>query len=182
MDKQVGIIGASHVGRHLVELLRPFALTTVVTDPFLTGDEADRLGVRRVELDELMRTCDVVSVHAPDLPSTRGMIGESELAKLRDGATLINTARPALVDADALDAELRTGRISAVLDVTDPEPLPFDAPLLGIAGAFVTPHIAGSGGTELARLADLAIDEVSRFANGDPPRHPVVESDIGRIA
>jgi phosphoglycerate dehydrogenase-like enzyme len=182
VDKQVGIIGASHVGRHLIELLRPFTLIAVVTDPFLTENEARRLGVRSVELEELLRTSDIVTIHAPDLPTTRGMIGAPELAQLRDGVTLINTARPALVDDEALAAELATGRITAVLDVTEPEPLPPGAPLLSLPGAFVTPHIAGSGGTELARLADHAIDEIERFSRGDPLLSPVTEGDAGRIA
>ena len=133
VDKQVGIIGASHVGRHLIELLRPFALTVVVSDPFLTEADADRLGVRAVELDELLSTSDIVTVHAPDLPTTRGMIGATELSRLRNGATLINTARPALIDQEALAAEVETGRISAVLDVTDPEPLPPESPILASA-------------------------------------------------
>jgi phosphoglycerate dehydrogenase-like enzyme len=180
--KRVGLVGASLVGRRVVELLRPFDLDVAVSDPFLTDEEAERLGVTAVGLDDLFATSDVVSIHAPDLPSTRHLVGAAPLALLRDGATLINTARPALVDQDALERELATGRISAVLDVTDPEPLPSDHPLLGLANAFVTPHVAGAQGSELVRLADLAITEIERFAAGEPPLHPVTEADLGRIA
>ena len=180
--KRIGLIGASLVGRRVIELLRPFDLDVVVADPYLDDDEATRLGVVRLELEELVATSDVVSVHAPDLPSTRNLIGAPQLASMRDGATLINTARGAIVDTHALVDALRDGRISAVLDVTDPEPLPGGHPLLVMPNAFVTPHVAGALGSELGRLADLAVTEVERYAAGLPPLHPVRETDLERIA
>ena len=182
VGKRVGVIGASLVGRRLIELLAPFELEVVVSDPYLSDGEAERLGVRRVELAELVATSDVVTVHAPDLPSTRHLVGAAELAAMADGTTLINTARGALVDTDALVAHLRTGRLSAVLDVTDPEPLPVGHELLQLPNAFVTPHVAGALGSELGRLADLAVTEVERFAAGEPPLHPVHAADLDRIA
>ena len=180
--KRIGLVGASHVGRVVIDLLRPYRCTVVVADPYLTDEGAAALGVTRVGLDELLATCDVVSLHAPALPETAGMIGAAELARMLDGATLINTARGTLVDHDALVAELRTGRLTAVLDVTDPEPLPADHPLLHLPTCVVTPHLAGSQGTELSRQAELVIEEIRRFAAGEPPLHPVVEADLGRVA
>jgi phosphoglycerate dehydrogenase-like enzyme len=182
VDKRVGLIGASLVGRRVIELLRPFDLEVVVADPYLESSEAARLGVTKVELDDLMATSDVVSVHAPDLPSTRHLVGAEQLAAMRDGATLVNTARGAIVDTDALVEALQDGRLSAVLDVTDPEPLPPDHPLLAMPNAFVTPHVAGAQGSELGRLADLAITEIERFVAGEPPLHPVREADLERLA
>jgi phosphoglycerate dehydrogenase-like enzyme len=180
--KRIGLVGASHVGRAVVGLLAPFRCEVVVADPFLTTESARELGVCLVDLDTLLATSDVVSLHAPALPSTERMLGAAELARMIDGATLINTARGQLVDHDALVDELRTGRISAVLDVTDPEPLPAGHPLLGLPNCVVTPHLAGSQGTELSRLAELVIEEIRRFAAGEPPLHPVRAADIGRIA
>jgi phosphoglycerate dehydrogenase-like enzyme len=180
--KRIGLVGASHVGRAVIELLRPYHCTVAVADPFLTATEADRLGVVRVELDELLATSDVVSLHAPALPATEGLIGTAQLAAMMDGATLVNTARGVLVDHDALAAELATGRISAVLDVTEPEPLPAEHPLLHLPTCVVTPHLAGSQGTELSRQAELVIDEIRRFAAGEPPRFPVAPSDLERVA
>ena len=177
--KQVGIIGASHVGRPLLELLRPFDLTVVVADPYVRQSDLD---VPLVELDELLATSDVVSLHAPDLPSTRGMLGAAQLARMKDGATFVNTARGALVDTAALEVELATGRISAVLDVTDPEPLPPSSPLWSLPNVYLTPHVAGAQGSELSRLADLAIEEVERYAAGLPPRFEVRAADWDRIA
>lgn len=181
--KRIGIVGASHVGRLVIERLRPYDLTIAVYDPYLSASESDALGVEHVaDLDDLCATVDVLSIHAPDVESTRGMIGAAQLAKLRDHAVVINTARPALIDQDALLRELRTGRISAILDVADPDPLPVDHPLLALPNAFVTPHIAGSLGTELHRMADHAVAEVERYARGEPPRAPVRRADIDRIA
>ena len=101
---------------------------------------------------------------------------------LPDGATVLNTARPALVDQDALVAELTAGRLAAVLDVTEPDPLPPGHPLLALPNAFVTPHVAGAMGNELVRLSELAVTEVERFVAGEPPLHPVVAADLDRIA
>jgi phosphoglycerate dehydrogenase-like enzyme len=92
---------------------------------------------------------------------------------MRDGATLINTARGGLVDHVALEREVLSGRLRAVLDVTTPEPLPADSPLWDCDGVLLTPHVAGSKGNELRRLADAAAAEVQRWAAGQPFAHPV---------
>jgi phosphoglycerate dehydrogenase-like enzyme len=180
--KTVGIVGASRIGRRVIELLRPFQLDVLVSDPYLDADAARRLGVDRRELDELLAASDVVSLHAPALPSTRHMIDARRLALLRDGATLINTARGSLVDQDALVAELASGRIDAVLDVTEPEVLPPDSPLYELPNVVLTPHIAGALGVELRRLGDAAIDEIERYAAGEPFAHQVTAGDLDRIA
>jgi phosphoglycerate dehydrogenase-like enzyme len=180
--KRIGIVGASHVGRCVIELLAPYRFEVVVADPFLDAAGAESLGARLVDMDELLATSDVVSLHAPALPETRHMIGAAQLASMMDGAVLVNTARGSLVDHDALTAEVASRRITAVLDVTEPEPLPTDHPLLSLPGTWVTPHLAGSEGTEVSRLAELVLDEIERFCTGRPPLHPVREQDLGVIA
>jgi phosphoglycerate dehydrogenase-like enzyme len=182
VGKRVGLIGASRVGRRVIALLEPFDLEIVVADPHLSPAEAEALGVTLVDLPTLLRTCAIVSVHAPELPSTHHLLGATELALVQDGATLVNTARGSLVDTEALVVELASGRISAVLDVTDPEPLPGDHPLLSLPNAFVTPHVAGALGSELGRLTEAALQEVERHAAGLPPRHEVRCADMERIA
>jgi phosphoglycerate dehydrogenase-like enzyme len=181
-DKLVGIVGASRIGRRVIELLRPFELDVLVSDPYLEADAAARLGVKRRELDELLAVSDVVSLHAPALPSTRHMIDARRLALLCDGATLINTARGSLVDQDALVAELVSGRIDAVIDVTEPAVPPPDSPLYALPNVVLTPHIAGALGVEVRRLGDAAIDEIERYAAGEPFAHPVTAGDLERIA
>lgn len=181
--RTVGIVGASRIGRLVLERLRPFDLACLVFDPFLAASEAAALGAERIEdLDDLLRRSDIVSLHAPSLPETRQMIDRRRLALLRDGAVLINTARGALVDGDALTAELVSGRIDAVIDTTEPEILPADSPLYELPNVFLTPHIAGAMGTETQRLATLAIDEIERLANGEALAHEVRAEDWERIA
>lgn len=181
--KTIGLVGASLVGRLVIERLAPFAqFDILVSDPYLDSAEAARLGVSKVDLDELCERSDIVSIHAPDLPSTHHMIGAPQLEAMVDGAVLINTARGRLVDHDALTTEVLSGRITAILDVTDPEPLPSDHPLRSAPGAFLTPHLAGSEGTELSRLFEGALDEIERFIAGAAPRNPVTASHFATMA
>jgi phosphoglycerate dehydrogenase-like enzyme len=181
--RRIGLVGASLVGRRVIELLAPYDLDVAVYDPYLAAAEARHLGVEKVDdLAALCASVDVLSVHAPDVESTRGMIGAPQLAALRDGAVFLNTARPALVDSAALEAELASGRIAAILDVADPDPLPAGHPLLALPNVFVTPHVAGAMGNELHRLAELAVVEVERYARGEPPQHPVRREDLDHIA
>ncbi|SMQ19785.1 Phosphoglycerate dehydrogenase [Streptomyces sp. Ag82_O1-12] len=180
--RRVGVIGASRIGRRVLELLRPFDLRPVLTDPYVDERQAAALGVPLLPLDELLRTSDVVTVHAPETPDTHHMIGRRELALMPDGAVLINTARGPLVDHDALVAELRAGRLTAILDVTDPEPLPADSPLYDLPGAFVTPHLAGSQGNELARLGLAVAEEAERLLAGEEPAYAVDWAALAREA
>ncbi|WP_336500128.1 hydroxyacid dehydrogenase [Microbacterium paraoxydans] len=183
LDRTVGIVGFSRIGRRVVDLLRPFpGLEVIVADPYADSEEVAAAGARLLPLDALLPAVDLLTLHAPALPSTRKMIGRAELAALRDGATVINTARGALLDHDALRAECASGRLDAILDVTDPEPLPPDHPLLHLPNVAVTPHLAGSLGTEAHRLADAALDELEAWAAGHPPRHPVHRADLAHSA
>ena len=181
-ERTVGVIGASTIGRLVIQRLGTYDLDVVVSDPTISLADAAELGARLVPLDELIAVSDVVSLHAPVLPSTVGMIGSAQLARMRDGATFLNTARGVLVDHQALRAELVSGRISAVLDVTDPEPLEPDDVLFELPNVQLTPHVAGSLGTELRRMTALAVEEVERFARGQPPRHAVHREDLERMA
>lgn len=110
------------------------------------------------------------------------MVGAAQLAAMADGATLINTARGSLVDEDALLPELTSGRLHAVLDVTDPELPPAASPLYDLPNVLLTPHIAGSLGNELHRMADHALDELERFATGRPFADPVHGDALSRSA
>ncbi|MEU6057638.1 hydroxyacid dehydrogenase [Streptomyces sp. NPDC047097] len=180
--RTVGIVGASRIGRRVIELLRPFDLEVLLYDPYLTDTEALALGAVRTGLDELCARSDVVSVHAPQLPATYRMIGARQLALMPDGATLVNTSRGSLVDESALLEHLAPGRLSAVLDVTDPDVPPPGSPLYTLPNVLLTPHIAGSLGNELHRMADAALDELERYARGLPFADPVHPSELSRSA
>lgn len=182
LGRTVGVVGASRIGRLVLERLRPFDFARLVADPFLAPGEARALGGEPVELDALLERADIVSLHAPLLPGTRGLIDRRRLARLRDGAVLVNTARGGLVDMAALTDELVSGRIDAVLDVTEPEVLPADSPLYELPNVFLTPHVAGAMGAETQRLAALALDEIERLACGEALAHEVRREDLARVA
>ncbi|MFF1252762.1 hydroxyacid dehydrogenase [Pseudarthrobacter sp. NPDC058329] len=162
---KVGVIGASRIGRRVIELLTPFDIDVVFYDPFVQHGILD---ARPASLKHLLETCDVVTLHAPEVPETFHMIDKDALSLMRDGATLINTARGSLVDTAALTAELESGRLHAVIDVTDPDPLPEESPLFDAPNLVLTPHVAGSQGNELHRLGEAAYREVTRFIAGRP--------------
>ncbi|WP_052664822.1 hydroxyacid dehydrogenase [Nitriliruptor alkaliphilus] len=169
----VGVLGASATGRALIELLAPFDVEVLVSDPTLSPTDAQQLGVQLVDLEGLFSRSRVLSVHAPLLPQTRHLVDARLLSLMPDGATLVNTARGGVVDHDALRSELVSGRLCAILDVTEPEPLAPDDPLWDLPNVTLTPHVAGSQGAELLRLGRAAVDEVRALVEGRPPLHPV---------
>ncbi|WP_051062878.1 hydroxyacid dehydrogenase [Ilumatobacter nonamiensis] len=180
--RTIGLVGASRVGRMVAEGLVHFDCRVVIHDPYLADDDAAALGAELATLDELCERCDIVSVHAPLLPSTERMIGAEQLVLMRDGTWIINTARGAIIDTDAMTAEAESGRLNLFIDTTEPEPLPADSPLYSLPNVVLTPHVAGSLGNELPRLGAAAVTEIERFVAGQPALCPVVESDLERIA
>ena len=180
--RTIGVVGASHIGRRVIDLLKPLDCDVLLYDPHVSPGDPITREVELTGLDDLIARSDTVSLHAPSLPSTRHMIGAREFGLMRDGATLINTARGALVDEAALIAALETGRIAAVLDVTDPEIPPPGSALYRLPNVFLTPHIAGAIGTERARLGNLVADEVGRFIAGRPLQHQVSYALLEQLA
>ncbi|MFC9688903.1 hydroxyacid dehydrogenase [Kribbella sp. NPDC056951] len=178
----VGLLGASRIARLVAERLKTYELEVLISDPYLNADEAAGLGAELVSNDDLFRRSDILSVHAPLLPETTGLVDAHLLGLLKDGSVLINTARGKIIDAAALEAECVSGRIDAVLDVTDPEPLPADSRLLDLPNVFITPHVAGAVGNEIARLGELAVSELEHLAAGRPLQHAISPSEIGRLA
>ncbi|GJM38303.1 MAG: glycerate dehydrogenase [Acidimicrobiales bacterium] len=184
-DKTIGLVSASLIGRRVAEMLAPFPhLRVEIYDPFVDAAAIESLGATKADdLLDLCRRADVLSIHAPALPATHNLIGADHLAALPDGATVINTSRGHCLDLDALMAELESGRLFAIIDVTDPlEPLPEDHALRHLPNAVYTPHLAGSQGTELARMADWVCDEVERFVEGRPQRNRITHDMIDKIA
>ncbi|VXB09011.1 Phosphoglycerate dehydrogenase [Microbacterium sp. 8M] len=178
----IGILGASRVGREVIRLVSRLQARILVCDPYLTAEGAERLGVEVVSLDEMCRQCDVLTLHAPSTPATRHIIGAPELALLHDGALVVNTARGALIDTDALTAELLSGRLDAYLDVTEPEPLPHDSPLYTLPNVVLTPHIAGALGNEIHRLGDSAVREVEQYLGRGVLAHELRAEELAYTA
>lgn len=184
---RVGIVGASATGREFLKLIKAFGDVEVwINDPYLTQEAAECLGVRKVELTELLSECDVVSLHCPSLPETRHLINAETAALLKDGAILINTARGVLVDYDALLPHLRSGRISAGLDVYL-ETLSGDQSVSEslyreLSNVIITPGIAGPAGTITKRMSLFIAEELERYFSGKPLQKQVTRDMLGHIA
>lgn len=162
-DRRVVVVGAGSVGQAIAARLAPFE-----TDVALVGRTA-RAGVHGGdELPQLLPDADVVVLAVPLTPQTEGMVDAAFLAKLRDGALLVNVARGKVVDTGALLAELTRGRITAALDVTDPEPLPSDHPLWRAPGTLISPHVGGDTTAFLPRARRMLQEQVTRYSRGEP--------------
>ncbi|WBB82031.1 2-hydroxyacid dehydrogenase [Micromonospora sp. WMMD882] len=170
--KRVLIVGAGSIGAALRARLAPFEVGFTMVARTARPDE----GVHGVdELPALLPDADVVVLLVPLTGATRGLVDAAFLAALSDGALLVNAARGPVARTDALVAELRTGRISAALDVTDPEPLPADHPLWGLPNVLLTPHVAGSVRGLLPRAYRLVGAQLARFTAGEPLRNVVTD-------
>jgi phosphoglycerate dehydrogenase-like enzyme len=167
----VGLVGLGMIGKLTARRLQTHEARVLAYDPFVTQAQADalNLGVTMTSLATLFATSEAVSLHAPNIPATRGMITRDLLASMKPYATLINTARGALIDEPAL-LEVLAARpdLTALLDVTDPEPPAPGSPLITLPNVFLTPHIAGSMAGECTRMGQIAVDECRRFLNGEP--------------
>ena len=163
---RLGIVGYGALGRKVAALGRAFGMEICVTARSAVPDT----DVAQLPLDELLRTCDVVTLHLPLSDATRHMIGAAELATMKPGAVLINTARGGLVDEAALAAVLATGAISAGFDVLSKEPPVPDNPLLGLRlpNFMLTPHTAWASAGAQQILADMLVDNIEAFVAGAP--------------
>lgn len=165
-DKRVLIVGYGRIGAAIERRLEGFevaSITRVARTP-----RTDPVVHPVAELKQHLAQADVVFLITPLTPQTEGMIGAEELAAMPEGALLVNTARGKVVDTDALVAAVRSGRIRASLDVTDPEPLPADHPLWSLPGVFISPHAGGQADAFHPRIHRLLRDQLERFAAGDP--------------
>lgn len=176
--KTVGLVGLGMVAREVIKLLQPFGVTLLGYDPYIKEETALALGVRLVPLDALMGEADIVSLHAPKVPETRGMIGAAELRRIRNGGYLINTARGDLIDQEALLAELRTGRFYAGLDVFEREPLPADSEFRRLDNVIARPHLAGVNPDSRLRIGALMVDDLHRLYRGEAVRFEVKREQL----
>jgi phosphoglycerate dehydrogenase-like enzyme len=180
--RRVGIVGFGRIGRAFAKLLKPLGVEIFVSDPYAEAESAATFDAKLVPLDDLVSSCSVVVLCAALTPETQGMFDKRRLSLLGDGSYLINVARGGLIDLGALLGELRSGRITAALDVTDPlEPLPADHELRKLPNVILTPHIA-AGGIEMRReMGAIAVEEVIRFAKGEPPLNRVTREMLATM-
>jgi glyoxylate reductase len=170
----IGIIGFGRIGKEMAKRASGFDMRILAYDSFRDEGAAKELGVTFVELDQLLRESDFVSLHCALTPETLHLIGTRELALMKPEAVLVNAARGPVVDTDALTEALRNGTIwSAALDVTDPEPLPADHPLISLTNCIVVPHIASATVATRNKMATLAVQNALSVLQGKNPPHCV---------
>jgi phosphoglycerate dehydrogenase-like enzyme len=179
----VGLVSLGLIGRMVVERLRAFDHRVLAYDPMTPEAEIRELGAEPASLAALFSQSDVVSLHTPWLPETEGMIGTDLLESMKPHATLLNTARGALIREDELVAVLgRRPDLSAFLDVTHPEPPPPGSPLFSLPNLFITPHIAGSVDDECGRMGELVVEEARRYVHGEALLHGITRAQLARMA
>jgi phosphoglycerate dehydrogenase-like enzyme len=179
----VGIVSLGMIGRLVCEHLKRIDVRVVAYDPFVTPETARDLQVTLCPLDEVFRISDVVSLHTPWLKETERMVRQEHVEAMKPGATFINTARGAVVDEPGLIRALQARRdLTAVLDVTHPEPPAPDSPLWSMPNVVLTPHIAGSIGGECRRMGQYAIEECGRYLRGETLRWRITREMSERMA
>ncbi|MFF9378427.1 2-hydroxyacid dehydrogenase [Streptomyces griseoluteus] len=173
-DRNVLILGYGAIGSAIEDRLAPFELGRVIRVA-RSGRTTARGDVHPLtELPRLLPEADVVILATPLTDETRGLVDAAFLARMKDGALLVNIARGPVVDTDALLSEVRSGRLTAALDVTDPEPLPPGHPLWRAPGVLITPHVGGPSSAFRPRAERLLVDQLTRFVNHEPLRHVVL--------
>ena len=179
----VGIIGAGMIGRRVIRMLQAYRLRVIVFDPFLSEADAAALAVEKSDLPTLFRTAQVVSNHLADNAETRGMLTYPLFASMRPYATFLNTGRGAqVVETDLVRALRERVDLTAVLDVTAPEPPAAESPFFSLKNCFLTPHMAGSGGDEVHRMADYMVEECRRLLTGEAVRYEVTAEMLKTMA
>lgn len=179
--RAVGLLGFGQIGRAIAELLRPFGARLLVHDPHVSPAAIRRLGGTPSSWRDLLAAPYLVLAAALN-DDTRGMLDARALARLPDGAAVVNVARGGLVDLPALTREVRAGRLRCALDVTDPEePLPLRHPLRRAAGAVLTPHVGAAHREVRGHMADIVLGDLERFFRGEPVRHRVTVSMLARM-
>jgi phosphoglycerate dehydrogenase-like enzyme len=180
----VGLVGTGWIARRLAQHLHGFGFRVLASasDPFLTEARAREMGVEKVSLEEVFERSYVVSNHVPDLPSTKQILGGALFERMRDGATFINSGRGAqVVEADLARVLAARPDLTALLDVTAPEPPASDSPLWTLPNVVMSPHIGGTIGDEVVRLADCAIEEFEAWRDGTPLRYQVTRDVLATM-
>jgi len=180
--RKVGLIGFGRIGRAFARLIEPLGAELLVNDPCCSAETVGAHKGKLVDLDECLGSCSVVVLAAGLTHETRNLLDKRRLALLQDGSYLINVARGGLIEMDALLVELRSGRIKAALDVTDPfEPLPPNHDLRRLPNVLLTPHIA-AGGIEMRRaMGAVAVEEVVRFCKDEGQENVVTREMLATM-
>lgn len=179
----VGYISLGAIAKKTLNLMESYDIKRLVYSTSLSDEAAAAMNVEKRSLDEIFAESDVISLHTPDLPSTKGMITGRHFELMKPGATFINTARGAVVrEKEMIEVLSKRPDITAILDVTDPEPPEFDSPLTKLPNVVMTPHIAGSIGPECQRLGYYQLLEFERYLAGQPLQFQITKEAAAKMA
>lgn len=182
-ETKVGLIGAGMIGKLVLQMLKPYDLDVMISSTSMTEEKAAAYGARKATTEEIFSQCQTISNHVADLPATKGMFHKGLFQLMQPTATFINTGRGAQVLEEDLIAVLRENPdMTAVLDVTYPEPPEAGSALYTLPNVFLTPHIAGSSGNEVQRMSAYMLDEFRRFTSGEPCLWEVTEKMLETMA
>lgn len=178
-DLTVGLVGFGRIGREVAARLQPFHCRVLVHDPAVTDEAVEKSGCHSVRMDQLFAESDLISLHCPSMPQTRGMINRDSLSAMKQGAILINVARGDLIDSDALcEALLKKHLSAAALDVFTPEPIPSDHPMLQMENVIFASHIASCSVRAVRTLRETAATIAAMALRGEPL--PNIVNGVGK--
>lgn len=181
LDQTIGLIGFGMTAQILAEMLKPFHVEIKVFSEHKTDEVYEKYGVKRASLEEVLTTCKIISVHMAQREDTYHLLNKEMLKKIPDGRLLINTSRGSLIDEEALAEELVTGRIRAVLDVYEIEPLPLTSKLRGLRNAILMPHMGGPTVDRRKNCTSGVLDDVERYFKGEPLRYEIGMDYVNRM-
>lgn len=179
----VGLVSLGMIGKMVLEKLRTLEVRVIAYDPFVTPEQASEMGIELCSLEDLFRRADVVSLHTPWLKETENLIRGAHFSSMKPGATFINTSRGAVVHEEEMVGVLKQRPdLTALLDVTWPEPPAAGSPLYTLPNVFITPHIAGSVAGECARMGRYMLEEFGRYLRGEPLKWQISREMSARMA
>jgi D-3-phosphoglycerate dehydrogenase len=170
--KTVGIVGFGAIGRRVAKLVSAFDTSILVYDPFLDPNIIKEAGAKPVELDELMKKSDIITLHSSTTPEAMGLISAQRIALMKPTAYLINAANAFVIDNEAIIQALKEKRIAgAAFDVFETWPVRSDSPLLKMNNVVLTPHIGGATAETVVRYSQMMVDDIERFLRGERPKN-----------
>ena len=176
LEQNVGIVGLGTISRHLISYLKPFKCNIKLFSNHTSDEEAAELGVEKVSLEEMFKTCKIISINSSRTPKNYHIISDELMSLLRPDCLIVNTSRGSLIDEEAMAKHLRAGHFRAILDVYEVEPLPVDSPLRGLENCILIPHRGGPTTDRRAAATRVVIDDVIALRDGRPAKYEVAQS------